>query len=207
MDITVLGPNDYDTAKEAAAIEQTIPKKPDGIMVPLWDSAPVPAIKKAMAAGIPVVADLERNVDVRFDELLDLADHLILPFDFARRITGAADGPAITRALWRKDRATVVITRSAEGSWYLSAEEPGAVYHQPGFRVQEVDTNGCGDVFHGVYAAALSERMPASERVRFASAVAGLKATQPGGQKGIPLRTEADRFFRERSEEAPRSRT
>ena len=56
VDITVLGPNDYDTAKEAAAIEQTIPKKPDGIMVPLWDSAPVPAIKKAMAAGIPVVA-------------------------------------------------------------------------------------------------------------------------------------------------------
>lgn len=55
VDITVLGPNDYDTAKEAAAIEQTIPKKPDGIMVPLWDSAPVPAIKKAMAAGIPVV--------------------------------------------------------------------------------------------------------------------------------------------------------
>ena len=56
VDITVLGPNDYDTAEEAAAIEQTIPKKPDGIMVPLWDSAPVPAIKKAMAAGIPVVA-------------------------------------------------------------------------------------------------------------------------------------------------------
>jgi sugar/nucleoside kinase (ribokinase family) len=165
------------------------------------------AARIARAAGIPVVADLERNVDVRFDELLDLADHLILPFDFARRITGAADGPAITRALWRKDRATVVITRSAEGSWYLSAEEPDAVYHQPGFRVQEVDTNGCGDVFHGVYAAALSEGMPASERIRFASAVAGLKATQPGGQKGIPLRPEADRFFRERSEEAPRSRT
>ncbi|MGA2478698.1 MAG: substrate-binding domain-containing protein [Spirochaetia bacterium] len=56
VDITVLGPNDYDTAKEGAAIEQTIPKKPDGIMVPLWDSAPVPAIKKAMAAGIPVIA-------------------------------------------------------------------------------------------------------------------------------------------------------
>jgi ribose transport system substrate-binding protein len=56
VDITVLGPNDYDTAKEGAAIEQTIPKKPDGIMVPLWDSAPLPAVKKAMAAGIPVVA-------------------------------------------------------------------------------------------------------------------------------------------------------
>ena len=56
VDIIVLGPNGYDTVAEGAAIEQTIPKKPDGIMVPLWDSAPVPAVKKAMAAGIPVVA-------------------------------------------------------------------------------------------------------------------------------------------------------
>jgi sulfofructose kinase len=168
--------------------------------------AMIRAARTARAARIPVVADLERNVDARFAELLALADHLILPFDFAGRITGASDGPSIARALWREDRAAVVITRSAEGSWYLTAEEPGVVYHQPGFRVQEVDTNGCGDVFHGVYAAALSQRMPASERIRFASAVAGLKATQTGGQKGIPLRPEADRFFRERSEEAPRAR-
>jgi len=160
----------------------------------------------ARSAGIPVVADLERNVDARFPELLALADHLILPFDFAARITGAADGPSIARALWREDRAAVVITRSAEGSWYLTAEEPQVVYRQPGFKVQEADTNGCGDVFHGVYAAALSEGMPAGSRIRFASAVAALKATQPGGQKGIPLRPEADRFFHERAEEAQRSR-
>jgi sulfofructose kinase len=68
-----------------------------------------------------------------------------------------------------------------------------------------VDTNGCGDVFHGVYAAALSEGMPAAERIRFASAVAALKATQPGGQQGIPRRSEADRFLVERSKEALRT--
>jgi sulfofructose kinase len=169
-------------------------------------AAMIRAARIARAAGIPVVADLERKLDPLFPDLLALADHLILPFDFAARITGEANGPAIARALWRKDRAAVVVTRSAEGSWYLTAEEPAAVYHQPGFRVPEVDTNGCGDVFHGVYAAALSEGMPASERIRFASAVAALKATQPGGQQGIPLRPEADEFFRERSKEAPRSR-
>jgi len=55
VDITVLGPNDYDMTAMVAAIEQTIPKKPDGIMTMCWDSTPVPAIKKAMAAGIPVI--------------------------------------------------------------------------------------------------------------------------------------------------------
>ncbi len=55
VDVTVLGPNDYDMTAMVAAIEQTIPKKPAGILTMCWDSTPVPAIKKAMAAGIPVI--------------------------------------------------------------------------------------------------------------------------------------------------------
>ena len=157
----------------------------------------VRAARIARDAGIPVVADLEREAGPLFPELLALVDHLILPFEFACRISGARDGPSIVRALWAKDRAAVVVTRSAEGSWYLSAEEPGVVFHQPAFRVEAVDTTGCGDVFHGVYAAGLSEGMPAAARIRFAAAVAALKATHPGGQQGIPRRAEADRFFAE----------
>ncbi len=164
----------------------------------------VRAARIARAAGIPVVADLERDVGGLFGDLLSLADHLILPYDFAARFSGASEASAIVRAFWTGDRAAVVVTRSAEGAWYMTAEEPGRLFHQPGFHVEEVDTNGCGDVFHGVYAAGVSEGMPAAERMRFAAAVAALKATQPGGQKGIPLRPEADRFLAERSTEAQR---
>jgi sugar/nucleoside kinase (ribokinase family) len=164
------------------------------------------AARIAREAGIPIVADLERDLGAPLAELLALVDHLVLPCDFARKISGVtADTPAIARALWRPDRAAVVITCGVAGSWYLTAEEPGTVYHQPAFRVPEVDTNGCGDVFHGVYAAGLSEGMGAADRIRFAAAVAALKATQPGGQKGIPLRAEADRFCAERSKEALRT--
>ena len=165
----------------------------------------VRAARVARAAGVPVVADLEREPGPLFAELLALADHLILPFDFARQISGGSDAPGIARALWREDRSAVVITRSAEGSWYLSAEEPGIVYHQPAFAVKEADTNGCGDVFHGVYAAGLVRGLPAAARIRFAAAVAACKATRPGGQQGIPSRDEAERFFREREREATRS--
>ena len=170
-------------------------------------SGMIRAARVARAAGIPVVADLERDLGAPLAELLELADHLILPFDFAQRLTRAPDGPAIARALWRADRAAVVITGGTNGSWYLSAEDLPTVFHQPAFRVQEMDTNGCGDVFHGVYAAGLSEGMSAAERIRFAAAVAAQKATQPGGQKGIPHRADADRFFAERATEAARTRT
>jgi len=156
----------------------------------------VRAARIARAAGVPVVADLERDDGGLFRELLGLCDHLILPFDFARKITGASDAPGIVEALWSRDRAAVVITRSEQGSWYRTAEEPGRLFHQPAFPVEVVDTNGCGDVFHGVYAAALSEKRPAAERIRFAASVAALKATHAGGQAGIPARAEAEAFFR-----------
>jgi sulfofructose kinase len=165
----------------------------------------VRAARIARAAGLPVVADLERNLGGLFPDLLGLADHLILPYDFAKKISGGADAPGIVRALWRQDRTTVVITRSEQGSWYMSADEPGLVFHQPAFSVDVVDTNGCGDVFHGVYAAALCEGMAAADRIRFAAAVAALKATRPGGQKGIPLRPEADAFFASRAGQAARA--
>jgi sulfofructose kinase len=159
----------------------------------------------ARAAGIPVVADLERESGELFPALLALVDHLVVPFDFAARLGGATDGPAIVRALWAADRAAVVVTKSGEGAWYMTAEEPGHVLHQPAFAVTAVDTNGCGDVFHGAYAAGLAGGMDAGPRIRFASAVAALKATRPGGQQGIPLRAEAERFMAERAAEAARA--
>lgn len=162
----------------------------------------VRAARIARAAGIPVVADIERSENPLTEELLGLSDHPILPLDFARRKTGAGDAASSVRALWRNDRAAVVVTCGAEGSWYLSRREPGRLYHQPAFRVTEVDTNGCGDVFHGAYAAALSEGMRVEDRVRLAAAVAAIKATQPGGQQGIPTRAEAETFLKERSNEA-----
>ncbi len=53
--ITTVGPQDWNLNAMAEAIEQIIPKKPDGIMTLMWDSTNLPAVKKAMAAGIPVI--------------------------------------------------------------------------------------------------------------------------------------------------------
>ncbi|HSV93400.1 MAG TPA: PfkB family carbohydrate kinase [Desulfobacterales bacterium] len=163
----------------------------------------VRAARIARAAGIPVVADFERRCDAPFDELLALVDHPVVPLEFAREVTGAADGVSAVRALWHEGRSAVVVTDGTNGSWHASREAPGRVFHQPAFRVGTVDTNGCGDVFHGCYAAGLCEGMPMDRRVRFAAAAAAVKATQRGGQKGIPSRAEAERFLAERAAEAP----
>jgi sulfofructose kinase len=160
------------------------------------------AARIARDAGIPVVADFERRLEAPFDDLAALVDHPVVPLALAREITGASDGAAAVRLLWNGARSAVVVTDGTAGSWYASRELPGRVFHQPAFRVEALDTNGCGDVFHGCYAAGLCEGWPIDRRVRFAAAVAAMKATRRGGQRGIPSREDADRFLAERSAEA-----
>jgi sugar/nucleoside kinase (ribokinase family) len=162
----------------------------------------VRAARIARGAGIPVVADFDRQFEAPFDDLLALVDHLVVPLEFARTITGAPDAVAAVRGLWNDKRSAVVLTDGTAGSWYASRERPGGVIHQPAFRVETVDTNGCGDVFHGCYAALLCDGVSVEHRVRFASAVAAMKATRRGGQQGIPSREDAERFLAERSAEA-----
>ena len=71
-------------------------------------------------------------------------------------------------------------------------------------RVTVVDTTGCGDVFHGAYAAGLAQGLDLADAIRLASAAAALKATQRGGQAGIPTRAAVDSFLEGTSRMTPR---
>lgn len=55
VEIIRSGPSDFDTKAATEAFEQAIAKKPDGIVTVMWDGSLVPAVKDAMARGIPVV--------------------------------------------------------------------------------------------------------------------------------------------------------
>jgi sulfofructose kinase len=148
----------------------------------------------ARTAGIPIVADFEEASDPRFSEMLKLVDHLVLPSDLAEEITGTKSAAAAAEALWHKERQAVVVTQGIAGSWFLGKDE--IVQHQAAFQVRAVDTTGCGDVFHGAYAAALAHGATLDECVRLATAAAGLKATHHGGQRGIPTRKQIEEFLR-----------
>jgi sulfofructose kinase len=147
----------------------------------------------ARGAGVPIVADFEDSSHSQFPELLRLIDHIVLPQDVAQKITGENVPDAAAEAVWHPDCQAVVVTCGTTGSWFLGKD--GVMRHQPAFKVHAVDTTGCGDVFHGAYAAALVQGAPLDECVRFATAAAGLKATQPGGQRGIPTPSQVEEFL------------
>ena len=149
------------------------------------------AARVARSVGGSVVADFEDGSDPGFREVLGLVDHLILSKDFARRTTRAPDPAQAVRALWQPGRAAVIITDGPNGCWSLSGSGELAVRPHPAFLVAATDTTGCGDVFHGAYAACLARGDCLEDRIRFASAAAALRAKE--GE--IPRLVEVEQFL------------
>jgi ribokinase len=149
------------------------------------------AARVARSVGAAVVADFEDAGSLLFREVLDLVDHLVLGEKFAREITGERDAVGAARALWRADRAAVIVTCGARGCWSVSAERSLTAAHHPALVVKATDTTGCGDVFHGAYAASLARGDALAARIRFAAAAAALKARQ--GE--IPRLAELQEFL------------
>ena len=155
------------------------------------------AVRIGRDGGVHVVADLERDPGPPFEEVLGLVDHLVLSERFARQLTGRDNPAGAAAALWCPDRRAVVVTCGGAGCWYLGPEEGRRARHCPAFPVEVADTTGCGDVFHGAYAAALARGMDLQSRVEYASGAAALKATRRGGQAGIPDRLTLEAFLAE----------
>ncbi|MCX5759329.1 MAG: PfkB family carbohydrate kinase [Candidatus Hydrogenedentes bacterium] len=156
----------------------------------------IQACKIARRFGIPVVADIENANEAGVRDVIALTDHLIVPIRLAIELTGANDIESVVFAL-SQQRACTAVTDGARGCWYIEGGKDVRVKHQPAFTVEVVDTTGCGDVFHGAYIAALLTGSAIPEAIRFAGAAAAIKATQPGGQQGIPDRPTVEMFLRD----------
>jgi sulfofructose kinase len=150
------------------------------------------AARAARSAGVAVVADFEDETAPLFSDVLALVDHLILSEEFACRITKASSAAQAARALWQADRAVVLITCGAKGCWSFAPENGLEARSHPAFAVRAADTTGCGDVFHGAYAAGLARGDPLEARVLLAAATAALKAMH--GE--IPRRSAVEAFLR-----------
>ena len=158
------------------------------------------AARIARDSGVAVVGDIEGRTTDRFEELLGLVDHLIVSAGVAKDITGESDPWRAAEALWDDSREIACVTVGSEGSWVVDQTSGGSARHHVAYAVEVVDTTGCGDVFHGAYAAAVARGDDVRDRISFASAAAALKATRRGGQAGIPTRAAVEAFLSERGE-------
>jgi ribokinase len=122
-------------------------------------------------------------------EWLQLARY-VTPNQHELAILLGADAAQDFRTLMRQAPGPVVLTRGGEGAWYREDGDPA---HQPGFKVNAVDTTGAGDTFNGALAVFLHEGLP--QAVRKACAAAALSVTRLGAQGGMPTLAELDAWL------------
>jgi sulfofructose kinase len=111
-----------------------------------------------------------------------------------------ADDGAALKKIARLTPSFLAGTRGPKGTIWL--DEQQNLQETPAFPVHTVDTLGAGDVFHGAFALAITEKQELRAALRFASAAAALKCTRFGGAFAAPQRTEVEQLL-ERTPGAP----
>ncbi len=154
-----------------------------------WPVGSALALERARAAGVPTVLDADGGRSQDNIQLNALAEHVVFSSEGLRELAGEGDAADLLRRHATGPGKVHAVTRGAQGSLWLI---DGEITRVPAFRVEAVDTTGCGDVFHGAYALGLGEGRPPIEAARFAAAVAAIEAARGRGWDGMADRPAVD---------------
>jgi len=144
---------------------------------------------EARRRGIPVIVDVDRAMSLR-EGLLTVSSHLVFSSEPLQETASVADDGEALKKIAKLTPSFLAGTRGAQGTIWL--DEHQTLQQTPAFPVHTVDTLGAGDVFHGAFALAITEKQDLRAALRFASAAAALKCTRFGGAFAAPQRAEVE---------------
>ena len=139
--------------------------------------------EKVHGLGVPILGDIEGQSESAMS-LAARTDYLIVPKAFALWASNALDPRDACAFLARTPRQATVLTDGSQGCFFSTRMSP-EVRHFPAFAIDALDTNGCGDTFHGAFALAVARDLTIEEAITFASAAAALKAVAAGVSSGF----------------------
>jgi sulfofructose kinase len=155
---------------------------------------------EATRRGIPVIVDVDRAMSLR-EGLLTASSHLVFSSEPLQETAGISDEGEALKKIAKLTPAFLAGTRGPQGTIWL--DENGTLQQTPAFPVHTVDTLGAGDVFHGAFALAITEKQELREALRFASAAAALKCTRFGGAFAAPQRAEVSELLNQNGANSP----
>ena len=149
--------------------------------------------KYAKSKGVKVSLDAGGLYN-GIENLLPYVDILIPSEEFALGITGKeVVEEAIVELQNKYSSEILVVTQGVKGGCYV---QNGSVHHYDSFKVDCVDSNGAGDVFHGAFLTAYCNGESVEDCCKFASAVSALKCTKVGVINALPTKTQVDEFLK-----------
>ena len=147
---------------------------------------------EARRRDIPVIVDVDRAMSLR-EGLLTASSHLVFSSEPLQETADVADDGAALKKIAKLTPSFLAGTRGPQGTIWL--DEHGHLQETLAFPVHTVDTLGAGDVFHGAFALAITEKQELRQALRFASAAAALKCTRFGGAFAAPQRAEVEKLL------------
>lgn len=125
--------------------------------------------------------------------IFPLVDQLVVADAFAFPFTKGDRAESAIKKLAELCPGDIVVTEGIRGARGFDRRE---FYHQPAYRVTNVDTTGAGDSFHAGYLYGLLKDWSMPDRLRFGAAAAALKCTKPGARTGAPRLAEVRKFLK-----------
>ena len=126
------------------------------------------------------------------EELIAKTDIVIVPKAYWKTLWPEVSPDEIAMNLQKQGPRTVVVTIGEKGCVVADNDQ---VFHQPGFRVKAVDTNGAGDIFIGAFAYGILKSWSIRKTTEFASAIAAMSCTKIGKDEKIPRSEEKILLF------------
>ena len=127
------------------------------------------------------------------EALLPHVDYLIPSEEFALKITGETTGEEAAKKLYDAYRPEVlVVTQGVRGGILLDGD---GMRRYGSYRVHAIDTNGCGDTFHGAFVAGKIYGFSNDDACRYASAAAAIKCTRLGARYAMATDGECREFL------------
>ena len=153
------------------------------------DAAAIRAARLAREAGVPATSDID-HITARTRELTAAVSIPIFNAHTLPQLTGEGDPMRGLHALRRSHPdGMLCVTLGEHGAMLLAG---GELVHEPGYKVDAVDTTGAGDVFRAGFIHALLQGKPPREILRFANAAAAVSCTRAGAMASVPAMHEIE---------------
>ena len=160
-----------------------------------WIEAAHYLAKNTNERGINCIVDLDNfSKNKAVEEVVNASSHPVFSENGLHQYTKEKSIIDSLKNLYQANNKFYAVTLGSEGVYWI---DKGVIYHCPAPKVEVKETNGAGDVFHGVFARFIHANKSIQESIELATAAASLKCSRSGGIRAIPNYKELIEFSKQ----------
>jgi sulfofructose kinase len=157
-----------------------------------WIEAAHYVAKNTYDRGIKCVVDLDNFTKSQaLEETINYSSHPIFSEIGLLQFTNDKSVIDSLKSLYKSNNKFYAVTLGSKGVYWI---DNGRVFHCSAPKINAVETNGAGDVFHGAFARFIHANKTIQESIELATAAASLKCSRSGGIRSIPDYNELIKF-------------